>query len=406
MPAGMLSQADEVMPENEGCDLIERFETARQMLEPIAIEVGSRSYRYTEYRGRTVTFKDPEKTIALALMDTESCAIETTVIRKRGDDLIAPPGYDIEPVVRNNGIRWNNWATEFAVSEPTGRVVVALKYPYLKEERSPRTVRNKAGKRVTVFDTKRVLVPVYYTPYSKELHVPELVQGGEEYLTALATRVYDDLRERGVPSQSVPGTPVADVTALRPEYVVRLAPIEHMDMAEFLIDPAWTTDRIHIVIGANRERVATYTCSPESACGLMQFTAGTYKMMRGLYPEAGLIASFDEGARDQFNAMKAAVLLHDYNTGQLVDAFGDGIMDDPRLEEYLAAAYNTGVGRVIAVLDVARSTKADDWAQVSGRTKIQRLLTETKGYIAKLRFLKEDWEPHPIAQAEPRTPRP
>lgn len=394
------------LPEPEpGCDLTARIDEARALLDSVPVTVGQKTYRYTERRaGSTITFRDPEKVIGLALMDAETCELSTTTLTKRGEDAISERGFVIEPVTRINGIRWNNWATELSVEEPSGQIVVVLKYPYLRDERVARTTTNKAGKRVTVYDTKRVVVPVYYTPYSKELHVPELVNGGEHYLEDLAARAYEDLRERGVPSESVPGTLVADVPALRPEFVIRLAPNEHMDMTEFLLDPTWTTERIHIVIGANRERVATYTCSKASACGLMQFTPGTYAFMRQRYPGADLMKSFDEGARDQFNAMKAAILLHDHNTAQLVSAFGPEIMQDDRLEEYLAAAYNTGVGRVIAVLTIAKKKNLADWADAHGSKKIEKLLTETKGYIAKLRFLRDQWKPASLAKAVPTTP--
>ena len=390
--------------EPQGCNLTERIDAAMELLDSAPISIGTKVYRYTERRaGSTVTFKDPEKTIALALMDEESCDLQKVTITKRGDKLLVSGEYDIEPVRRSNGIRWNNWATELSVSVPSGAAVLVMKYPYLQSERVARIAKNKAGKRVTVYDTKKTVVPIYYTPYSKELHVPALVRGGEQYLIALAARVYADLRERHVPSKSVPGTDVADVSALRPEYVTRLAPIEHMDLTEFLLDPAWTTERIHVVIGANRERVATYTCSKASACGLMQFTPGTYALMRKLYPAAGLIADFEDGARDQFNAMKAAVLLHDHNTAALIDSFGAGILEDSRLEEYLAAAYNTGVGRVIAVLSLAKKKGLADWTEAKGNRK-QRLLAETKGYIAKLRFLRDEWQHKPLAKADNSAP--
>ncbi len=404
----IVQQSDGAQPsilETPTCNLTESIEAARSLLEPIALSIGEKSYRYTERRaGSNVTFRDPEKTIALALMNAETCELSTTTITKRGDELVAKPGFVIEPVTRSNGIQWNNWATEFRVTEPEHTVVVLLKYPYKRDQRVARTVKSVTGKLRTVYDTKSVTVPIYYTPYSRELHVPELVQGGENHLSSLAERAYTDLRERGVTSYAVPGALVAHVEALRPEYVIRLAPIEHMDLTEFLLDPSWTTERIHVVIGANLEDVARYTCSKASACGLMQFTKGTYGYMRKLYPAAGLIESFEDGARDQFNAMKAALLLHDHNSSQLVNAFGSDILNDPRLEEYLAAAYNTGVARVIAVVTAAKKKNVPDWADASGTRRGARLLPETKGYIAKLRFLRDSWQQEPLAQAEIKTP--
>ena len=102
--------------------------------------------------------------------------------------------------------------------------------------------------------------------------------------------------------------------------------------------------------------------------------------------------------------MKAAVLLHDHHLAVLVNAFGDCIVADPKLEEYLAAAYNTGVGRVKSVLAVALRTKAADWAKASGKKKTEHLLGETKGYITKLRFLRDQWPLPPLAKADTTTP--
>mgnify|MGYP001614317181 CR=1 FL=1 len=381
-------------PQRAGCDIPAKIDESRSLLEPITLNVGSNEYRYTEARaGRTLMFKDPEKDIALALMNLETCELRTVVVTKRGDTLITPREYDIDVVRRANGIRWNNWATEFVINRPEGFAVIANSYPYIKVTTTKTTTKNKAGKKVTTTKTEKTTVPVFYTGYTKDLHTPELVLGGRAYLEQLAQRAYDELRRLNVQSLASPGARVADVSSLKPSYLARLAPNEHMDMTEFILDPLWTAERIQVVIAANRDRVASYTCSPASACGLMQFTAGTYVMMQRLYPAALLTGDFVNGARDPFNAMKAAVLLHDYNLSQLTGTFGESITSDPRLEEYLAAAYNTGIGRVIKIVRIAKKNKSPDWAEVRGSRSGERLLAETKGYIAKLRFLKDHWEP-------------
>ena len=388
-------------PSTARCGITAHIEEAQAALESIAVSVGEKTYRYVERRaGSNVIFKDPEKTIALALMDSQTCAIQTVVITKRGSDLYAPSGYTIETVRRSNGIQWNNWATEFHISEPANMVVALLKYPYVRDETTSRVVKGLGGKLRTVYETKKVTIPIYYTPYSKELHTPELVQNGQTYLSSLAKRVRDDLRQQGVSSLAVPGMNIADVATLRSEFITRLAPIEHMDLTEFLLDPAWTTERIHVVIGANLDHVATYTCSKASACGLMQFTKGTYAFMRKLYPSAELKPSFEDGARDQYNAMKAAFLLHDYNASQLVASLGTEVLNDSHLEEYLAAAYNTGVGRVVAILSSLKKKPVADWADAAGTKRGSKLLPETKGYIAKLRYLRDQWQQPPLAQRD------
>lgn len=373
--------AEQTVP---SCDPLEQIHKAEELLKPVELSVGTKPYRYSERRaGGLVSFTDPEKQIALELLDEKNCTLSQVVITKQGDKLIAPAGYDIEAVTRVNGIRWNNWATEYAVTTPHGLTVIANKYPLVQ------------GAKVTM---------VYYTPYSKELHVPELVDGGRGYLTDLAKSAYEELKQQQVPSMTGNHTLVAEVPSLKPEFVARLVPNELMDMTEFLLDPTWTTERIHVVIGANRDRVATYTCSKARACGIMQFTGGTYALMAKMYPQAKLNPDFVAGARDPLNAMKAAVLLHDYNLSALIGRFGSSVAADPKLEEYLAAAYNTGVGRVEAVLAVAFKAKAADWAETKGKGANEHLLGETKGYIAKLRYLRDQWPMPPLAKVDILTP--
>ncbi len=354
------------------CDIAQSIKDARTLLEPVPVALGKRVFRYTERRNNAVkTYRDPEKTIALAFMDTTTCALQVTTITKRGQQLISPTGFAIEAVRRSNGIQWNNWATEFRVTAPANQAVVLLKYPY---------------------DAKTSSFPLYYTPHSSELHLPELVESGSSYLAQLARSAVADLHERRVGSLVKEGAMVGDEAELPIEFITRLVPIEHMDLAEFLLDPAWTTERIYTIIGTNGDRFATYTCSPASACGPMQFTKGTYAFMRELFPAANLIKNFEAGARDPRNAMKAAFLLHNYNASQLVKAFGREILKDPHLEEYLAAAYNTGIGRVIAVVTLAKQRGISDWAEARDVRKNSKLLAETKGYIAKLRFVRDQWQ--------------
>jgi hypothetical protein len=178
-----------------------------------------------------------------------------------------------------------------------------------------------------------------------------------------------------------------------------------MDLSEFLLDPTWTTERVYALIGANRERTAAYTCNTASACGLMQFTPATYALMVKTYPKAKLVKKFLDGARDPLNATKAAFLLHEYNLSlfkkQLpANAFTALVADPALLEEALSSAYNTGAARVIAVLKAynANAQKFADWTDAQGTGTKQKLVTETKGYIAKLRFVRDQWDPSALAQ--------
>jgi len=399
------------VPEEPGCDIAAVVASTAEdpVLAAAPLKVGTALHRYTEVRvDRVRAYQDYTKDVALRVLDLDTCTTQViTVTKTYGTRMLrtpvatrkgtvwkeqkqpaallqAPAGWEIEVVRRANGIEWNNWATEFRIITPERRVVVGLKYPLVNE------ARRRGESRTT---------ELVYVPHSGALDLPELVELGPAYARDLAVRARERLRARGVESRAVPGMPVADVAALTPDAFVRRMANEHMDQTEFTLDPLWTTRRIFMVIGSNGDRFGTLVCSPAKACGPMQFTKGTYRYIDRAYPAAGLTDDFAAGARDSLNVMQAAILLDDDNLRMLIEAFGDEILADPRLEEYLTAAYNTGVGRVISVLRIAKKAGVQDWADARGKrcsrvnNYAECLLPETVGYIAKLRYLKEQW-PH------------
>ncbi len=347
-------QATPYVTPNPACNILKKISQAQRALESVTLEMhGS------------------DTQIALELLNPQTCILRRVIITKHDDELIAPSGYDIEAVKRANGIRWNYWATQYVVHKPAGWIVAANAYP-----------------------TDEALV--VYTPYTDALNTPKIVQAGKQYLTELAGRAQQELRTLQVPSRTTPGTLIADMPELKPEFIARLAPIEHMDLEEFLLDPAWSTDRIYVLLAVNRDRTGSYTCNKANACGLMQFTPGTYELMEEAYPSAKLISDFVNGARDPLNAMKAAFVLHDYNLAQFkrkmtAQQFSALCADEALLEESLSSAYNTGESRTIAVLKAyfANPKRVTDWVYAKGTLAKTWLVDETKGYIAKLRYVRE-----------------
>jgi len=85
------------------------------------------------------------------------------------------------------------------------------------------------------------------------------------------------------------------------------------------------------------------------------------------------------------NSLKAAYLLYDYNLAKLIQSFGESILEDPSLEEYLAAAYNGGVGRVISAIKKSKN-KGLKILNVLNSSQFFKL--ETIGYLEKIYFLK------------------
>jgi hypothetical protein len=398
----------ESQPVTPGCIPFDRIADAKKMLESMATSMGTKEYRYTEVRGSAIRFKDVEKKFPVTLLNTDTCELSTTVFIKRGADLITEDGIVAEPTTRANGIRWNNWATEYTVDAPERTVVLAVKFPYRRQVTERVTVRTANGGSKVVRRTRDTVAEVIHSPFDGVLRTDTTVAAGIEYLASVVQEARTQLRAAGVQSRAFPGRLVTDVSQLTPEFTVRRAPNEHMDPTEFLLDPDWTTDRMLVIIAANTASTSAYTCSSAAACGLWQFTSGTYSDMRRLYPGAGLLSDFTSGWRDHVNIAKAAVLLDDSNLAALIEEFGSDIADDPRLEEYLTAAYNTGVGRVKTVVKIAEQKNVSEWTDARGSLCSKRnryaqcLLTETKGYIAKLRFLQEVWPARTVARTPDR----
>lgn len=402
--------AAEPGPAPSRCDIFRKIRENDSELASASLSVGTSEYRYLETRGgRDYPRKDFVKDVALRILDPETCTTQVITVTKAYDRvsgrpvaaLRVPSGWRIDVVRRENGIEWNNWATEFHISEPAGRIVIGLKYPLIKGEGATREV-----------------IEVLYTPYSKELHLPELVRAGQNYLLTVATRAREILRERKVLSRALAGTAVADTPPSQPTWIAALGPNEHMDPEEFILDSRWTAERVFIAIGMNQEHFATYTCSKANACGLMQVTdralrnrktgklaPGTYTRLRRMYPDARLDPDFVTGAQDPLNAMMMAYLHHDDILTQLVGAFGPDIIHDSHLRQYLAAGYNGGGEPVIASIRKQRAKKTADWVRAlpTCLRKGQKncMPVETQLYVGKDLSLSEQWPDEALAVSAP-----
>ncbi len=392
------------------CDILDQIDHFRGEMMSLPLTVGTKLYRYVEKRtSGTKVYNEPETQIALGLLNLQSCTRRIVTVTKRGDKLIAPSGYRIDAVKRANGIRWNYYNTIYQVTEPAGWFVAANVYPIEETHPVAQTVRLKSGKLVQRTVQVKQAVPVFYVTFSSELDRPEFVALGKRYLLDLATRALDRLRERNVMSHAFPKTPVADTLIARPDWLSRIAPIEHTDMGEFALDPTWAFDRAFVQIGLNRSDFATYTCSRAAACGLMQITDneakvngqvkfGTYTTLRLAYPDAGLIPDFLAGARDPVNAMMLAYIHNDDILAKLITEFGPTITDDlQQLEELIFAGYNSGNGYLADAVRAKERKKLDDWTVALPRCRYRGqkrcIPAETRDYVAgKLRYLQAQWD--------------
>lgn len=311
---------------------------------------------------------DKERVLGLKLLNTETGEVQVlkvnTKITRDGVSIIAPAGYQIKIEKRPNGIGWNYWNTLYHVVVPENMVVIKNNFPMRETFTSSIVVNGRVRQ-----NTRKVVKGFLYVPYSSYLKQEVVVKVGREYLQNVVALAFAALRERGV----------SGLNSLPPRFFERLPLLEQGDLTEFILDPQNTTERVLVIISTNKERSWTRTCNSSSACGWVQFTPGTYAYMRRSYPAAKLIPNFIEGAADHVNSIMAAILLYKSNLDNLVQRYGEDIIDDPRLEEYLAAGYNGSPRWVHQSLDATLGKIVDDWTK--------HLRRETHGFMTKLRYL-------------------
>ena len=354
------------------------------VLNAMTLKVGDTEIPYTEERsGRIFKRKDYEKEIALKLLDTSSGQTEIIKITKKGQQLVNPPGYLIEVVTRPSGIAWNAWNTSYKVVEPSHRVVIKNSYPVIKSlKKVTQTVTAKNGDKKKVVKTAPNIVEnVVYAPYSDDLKTLAIQLKGRNDLAKIVQTARELLDQRGVYSKAVPDRLITAV--LPAEFYLRRPVIEQSDLGEFVLDPEGTVSRFLVILATNEKRAWSETCNKSGACGLYQFTdnglSGTYRTVVKKYPSAQLNKDFQVGASDQVNSAMAAMLLDDLNLEELVRKYGDKILNDPRLEEYLAASYNGAPRWVYKSLNATLGKNVAEWGRY--------LKSETKGFMTKLRFL-------------------
>lgn len=377
----------------ESWSLIQKLEEKEDELKNLHLDTSSKSLEFYEDRisqnaGKiSVTRKkltEQNKDIGLKIMNKETGEVRiikiSLKVQKDGVQIVSPQGYQIEIMERSSGIRWNRWNTLYKIVSPQGWLVLKNKYPDVDEIIQKVTVKDKNGKKKVVNKKTYSVEEFIYSPYSGELHVPELIEAGREYLKAVVKEAMDDLREKKVYSKTNPGVLVADISALPPVFFERLPILEHTDMMEFTENPQKSIERVLVLIGANKGVAFSKTGSKAGALGWVQYTSKTYNSIRKAYPSAKLTQDFVAAASNHLNSMKAAILLYDYNLKPLVDRKGKNILNDPRLEEYLAASYNGSPNWVFL------SLKSSIFGSLSWPT---RLKNETKGYLYKIRYLQE-----------------
>jgi len=124
--------------------------------------------------------------------------------------------FEIEIEKRLSGLAWNQFNTPFVVKNPSGKIVIANKYPM------PRGL-DLAGK----LKTKEII----YSSYNSSLHIKEVVSYGNEYFDKILSEVDSELKRKNVFSRAFPAKLVANL--IPSLFIKRTILAEHIDFDEF-----------------------------------------------------------------------------------------------------------------------------------------------------------------------------
>jgi len=202
--------------------------------------------------------------------------------------------------------------------------------------------------------------PIVYLPFTEDTFDPGFVTSGKEFLLGTANKAIEDLRAAKVPSAAFPGELLAD--AIPPEVITTLAVIEQTDDADYVEKQSVAFDEVLSQYGLKQEEAYRYSVSSAKALGPMQFTNrrgnGTYSLVVRRCPGAKLDPSFERGATNLLNAMKAAICLLDLElAGMRADIRAAYRTNPAVLGIFPVAAYNGGPRNVTKLYRVLTRLK-------------------------------------------------
>ncbi len=184
----------------------------------------------------------------------------------------------------------------------------------------------------------------FYVSTHNGLVTSDVVNAGRYYVRNVIEIARDRLKAKGVTIQPT----VADIAE-------RLATVEHVDHMRFKTEyqPNIYND-IFTLYALNEGQTYRYSVSSAGAGGMVQMIPATYRLIRSMYPNVGLMPDFVEGMRDHVNATQAMLLYmqmtwNDLSSSPTInDAMANKIATQPQL---MAAGYNSNPAKLAGYIN-------------------------------------------------------
>lgn len=303
--------------------------------------------------------------------------------------------------------------------------VLAMKHP-----RIPSKYWRSRDLRV-LDNVEAVVYSAYQPQYHGRAFTDGLVVAGVRRWLGDIHAALGTLSASGARSFAFPDEALAQVWP--PEVLLMLGTIEQSDDADFRDDPKRTAEAVAIEYALNPEPFY-FSNSSADAIGPYQFTdnwkgdrPGTYSSLVRKCSEAGLDPSFQRGARDLRNSMRAALCLLDVELARMPEDALRLFREDYDVGvAYPVAAYNAGSVQAAklynevppdALPDAARSLdlprQAFQYRKAITRGKKRGLVravivnNETRYYLVKMFTtwdIVEDWMARAAASSATRIP--
>lgn len=262
--------------------------------------------------------------IRVAFLDSNTKQIDSYVLTKDqflehglASSAITVSGKQIvSRTIRGNGVN-----TPVVVTDMNGQIHLPLVVQYPRENRGVMTEM------------------AYYISTHPGLITPEVVGAGRMYVRNTIDIAREQLRQKGFPIQPK----VAD-------FAERLATVEHVDHLRFRTEfhPNIFND-IFTLYALNEGDTYRFSVSSAGAGGMVQMIPSTYRMVRSLYPNAGLHPDFVVGMRNHVNASQAMLLYMQMTWNDLIasptvsNALATRIATP---EQLMAAGYNSNPAKL------------------------------------------------------------